>query len=58
MLYMVAIGRWLTNGRTKVYVDKRLGRGQVRLGAIRCLKCYIAPEFFYISSRHNDGKAR
>jgi transposase len=45
-LHIIAIGRLQTDPRTKTYVAKRIAEGHSKLEAIRCLKRYIAREFY------------
>ena len=45
-LHIIAIGRLLTDPRTKDYVARRIAEGHSKLDAIRALKRYLAREVF------------
>ena len=50
-LHIIGIGRLRLEPKTKEYVARRTAQGHSKQEAIRCLKRYIAREFFAIIAR-------
>lgn len=51
---ITAMGRLRADGRTKDYVAREMAEGHAELGAIRCLKRYIAREVHCVMKRQNE----
>lgn len=45
-LWRIAIVRLATDAGTRAYLEKRVSEGKTKIGAIRCIKRYIAHEVF------------
>ena len=53
-IHIMAIGRLGTDERAKGYVARKMAEGHTKMGAIRCLKRYIAREMYYAIKKQRE----